>query len=49
MFNMDVLGHFPFNVFANYLRNSFDCSIYLIFVNVIEMFCNDNLLEPIMT
>jgi len=49
MFNMDVLGHFPFNAFVNYLRNSYECSRYLLFVNAIEMFRNVNLLELIMS
>ena len=49
MFHMDVLGHFPFNAFVNYLRNSFECSRYLLFVDDIETFRNINLLELIMS
>jgi len=41
---MDVLGHFPFNAFVNNLRNSFECSRYLLFVDDIETFRNVNLL-----
>jgi len=49
MFHMDVWGHLPFNAFVNYLRNSFECSRYLLFVYDIETFRNVNLLELIMS
>jgi len=49
MFHMDVLGHFPFNAYVNYLRSSFECSRYLPFIDDTDAFRSVNLLELVIS